>query len=236
MKKAIVFALAVVLVLGFAGMAFAGISNSKHDLTSGTTDGRGTGTQQICVFCHHPHRGAAPTGNTNVVNDLLWNIASFSQTVYNTYVSTGSTNSQGMDTNVTKADSLATYLCMACHDGNLAAGSLVALPKDGNGSNMSSVDMSAANLGTTLRDDHPVNFTYPSEDSRAGDTIVKNTNNWITGNVSAVAAYPLFNGKMQCGTCHDVHMGGADSASNSLDFMRGNTVGSEICVDCHLKK
>jgi predicted CXXCH cytochrome family protein len=41
---------------------------------------------------------------------------------------------------------------------------------------------------------------------------------------------PLFDGKMQCATCHDVH----DNTS-SRPFLRASTTGSEICLACHGK-
>jgi len=237
MKKFFVFALAMVMVLGLASISFAAISGSAHDLASGANmagtayAGIGTGTNQICVFCHHPHRGANGSGDGNVRNDLLWNMASFSATTYATYAQSGSMNATDVGTALTSTNSPQSYLCMACHDGTIGANSLVRTPGDSLTNNTLYSLAGAAVLGTTLEDDHPVNITYPADEVSAGN-LATNTSTLVSGTVNS---YPLYAGKMQCGTCHDVHAGDT-SASADIGFMRGDTVGSEICTDCHLTK
>jgi len=228
MKKFIVFAVALVLVLGLAGVAFAGISGSKHDLA--TLDRAGTGSSQVCVFCHHPHRGVAPVGDANISNDLLWNMADFSQASYATYADSGSINATDIGVAINK-DAPQSYLCMACHDGAIGQDALVTAPIDGTNISTSPTVGAQANLGTTLEDDHPVNMEYSVDEVTAGN-LAANTATMVAGK------YPLYAGKMQCGTCHDVHAGGTDSASSTsgLDFMRGDIVGSAICTECHTGK
>lgn len=238
MKKIFVFAIAMVMVLGLAGMAFAGVSGSAHDLASGAgmddvAYGVGTfvDTVQICVFCHHPHRGDAGAGAT-VKNTLLWNMDDFSRTSYATYAQSGTMNAGDVGVAVDSADAYASqsFLCMACHDGTIGVGALVTTPGDNDANVTVSYALDPrADLGTTLADDHPVNIIYPTDDT----LIVTNNGNMVN------STYPLFGGgKMQCGTCHDVHAGGTDSASSAsnMDFMRGDIRGSQICLDCHLGK
>lgn len=235
MRKVLVLVLAMILVIAMAGFAFAGISASAHDLVSGpfaagTTLTLGTGTTQLCVFCHHPHRGVSATSP----DALLWNMDDFSLASYPTYAQSGSINATDPGT---AADITApqTYLCMACHDGSIGTGALVTKPYDGTDITGGPYNLSAeAALGATLEDDHPVNFTYPTADNNIQAVMV---GTWVDGAVST-NNYPLFSSKMQCATCHDVHAGLTDSQSSSsnLDFMRGDIVGSEICLDCHLNK
>ena len=227
MKKFIVFALALVLVIGFASVSFAAISTSKHDLSTSGPKGSGNSaygaaTTQICVFCHHPHRGEAGAGDDqNGGEALLWNMGGFAVTTYDTYASTATMNeaTAAVDSNAPQS-----FLCMACHDGVISGGSLIENPGDGNDVTYTTL-VASANLGTTLVNDHPVNMTYSDADTG------------LAANTATAAAtdYVLFSGKMQCATCHDVHAG-TTSQSNAVQFMRGNTVGSKICVDCHVTK
>ena len=241
MKKTLVFALAMVMVLGFAGMAFAGVSGSAHDLASGSNMAGvpyalGTGTNQICVFCHHPHRGAAPDGGATVKNSLLWNMNDFSALSYDTYSQSGSMNTTGgVGTALTSSNAPQSFLCMACHDGTIGTNSLVTVPGDSLTNITAAYNLTAgAALGTTLADDHPVNITWPLDDVANGSMVSNNASDTVVGDVSG-NNYPLFSGVMQCGTCHDVHAGD-NSASADIGFMRGDTVGSEICMDCHIDK
>jgi predicted CXXCH cytochrome family protein len=41
---------------------------------------------------------------------------------------------------------------------------------------------------------------------------------------------PLFDGKMQCATCHDVH-----DNSTYRPFLRASTTQSALCLACHGK-
>lgn len=228
MKKFIVLAFAMVLVLGLAGIAAAGVSGSLHDLASGTYTSGVTGTSQVCVFCHHPHRGVNGTTDNNVGNDLLWNMQGFGSAAYSAYQDSGSLNNSTSDVDSSAPQS---YLCMACHDGAIATGSLVKAPSD-TGANITTGITVNANIGTTFVDDHPVNMFYSGQDTGLA-----------TPSSGVVASkYPLFDTSntgtkdtMQCATCHNVHAGD-NSASAAIEFMRGNIDGSKICTDCHTNK
>ncbi len=218
MKKTFIVLAAVMFVVGlmFAGNAAAGVIGTDHDLSGQM----GTSTQQVCVFCHHPHRG------TDVVDDLLWNFGGI-QTQFATYNSTTNVTIDGTTEDVDATTAPRSYLCLACHDGDIAAGALIAAPGDGVGENVDGTGAPAlsANLGTTLEDDHPVNITI------AGDA------NMATENDVTAAGLPIFTGKVQCATCHDVHDTTITSGTG-VAFMRSLTwmVDSEICTICHLNK
>ena len=216
------------------GTAFAvGVSKSLHDLGTGGTlnsDIAGTGSGQTCVFCHHPHRGAGNGSNT-LTDALLWNITSgeYSQNSYAVYTSavTGSSTQNAVGSAVDKTgDDFVSYHCMGCNTTAFTS---------------SSFETGASDLGSTLIDDHPINFDYSDADFLGTEIKAETTTAAVVGNVS-VYTYPLFSGTMQCSTCHDVHAGdvGATTAGYSKDskieFMNGDTAASEICVDCHLDK
>ena len=69
---AVMAVLAAVALIG-AGIAMAGISNTKHNLSNSATPTRtfySTSTNEICVFCHTPHNasGTQPLWNRTVNN------------------------------------------------------------------------------------------------------------------------------------------------------------------------
>ncbi|MFC1770085.1 cytochrome c3 family protein [Nitrospirota bacterium] len=225
MKKILVIALTVVLSLALASIAFAGISGSKHDLSSGVGGGgaMGVATTQVCVFCHHPHQGDSTVG----ASVLLWNIDSVAGT-FSTYTGSTTIDATANGTTLDSTTGPQSYLCMACHDGAVAANSLVAAPDNGTDLGDAFTLTGGADLAYTLVDDHPVNFSYDA------DLVARDTG---IATVAAISAtYPLYAGKMQCATCHDVHAGAGDSQDANIDFMRGNTSQSDICTDCHTNK
>lgn len=233
MKKIIIVALVAVLTLCMASMAFATIVGSKHDLGTGGSGGfsqgrLGSNSGQVCVFCHHPHRGN-PTGKTaNATDALLWNLDDTTTVASFTQYSNSSMNAT---TAAVTSSAPQSYLCMACHDGAVAANSLVQVPGDGTDNTALNLGTIAANLGTTLADDHPVNFSWPTDEVAAG-AIEAAVSNIVTAGSNT---YPLFSGMMQCGTCHDVHAGDT-SKDAKIQFLRGSTTASQICVDCHTNK
>jgi len=254
MKKVILLTLAVCLIA--AGVAFAGVVGSYHDLGTGGLSDASTGTNQVCVFCHHPHRGAVTGALTNA---LLWNINKNQYSgSYAVYTNTSSVTMNAAGNAVdnvtdTTAGEYISYLCMGCHDSGLTANALLRIPRDAtsNNSAITTADFNtaASNLGTTLEDDHPVNFDF--SDNNGEDIQTEST---VSGSLvvaptqSEAVNYPLFGaeGWMQCATCHDVHRGTisgtsctgdtGESCDSKIEFMNGDTANSGICTDCHLNK
>lgn len=243
MKKVLLVAMAISLVA--AGIAFAGVAGSLHDLgDNGLAVGANTG--QVCVFCHHPHRGQVTWNGAPLTNAILWNITDWSVTAYPVYdeneSGTFNATTAGDLINDGSINSYASFFCMACHDGTVGQNALVRAPRDGINIPSDYTLPGDAALGDTLEDDHPVNFTVDA-------TLVTNDGElqalpWQS--TKTTTAYPLFGTKMQCSTCHDVHRGTLASKANcdtdagascddNIEFMLGDTVNSEICVDCHIK-
>lgn len=230
MKKVIILTLAISLIV--AGIAFATVISSKHDMRASLVMGAQFGrtitaansvTTQVCVFCHHPHRGSSSVATT-----LLWNINA-AVASFTTYTSVTMNATDGGDSLTPGATSGSNYslLCMGCHDGGGVSNTFVkGQAADGSLGSFPNLKTGIANLGSSLSDDHPVDFTYPT--TGLGD---------IQGKVGDTVAtiYPLYSGTMQCATCHDVHNG----TSRLVEFMRGSTdiiTDSKICRDCHTNK
>jgi hypothetical protein len=163
-----------------AGSVSAGsIANTKHNLgATGTGNNRTASTEEICIFCHTPHGGDidAPVP--------LWNKQLSSPDAFTTYDQLGTTT---LDAGVGMVGSVS-LACLTCHDGTQAIDNIRNAPgsggflADGGGpdglewlweSDNSSLDAVGrfqnsvdggggiiTNLGTDLRNDHPVSMQY----------------------------------------------------------------------------
>ena len=160
--------------------AVAQIAGTKHNLGTGrvtgvtmdptrtnefgATAGGVGGTNEICVFCHTPH------GSDTSAAVPLWNRSLPTGTTYTTYNSLGTTSLDGATAPVGSV-SLA---CLSCHDGGQAMNIVINQPGSGGynsgGAAMagswsgtrqnSGVISGIANLGTDLRNDHPIGIQY----------------------------------------------------------------------------
>lgn len=222
MKRVLAFAMALTMLA--SAIAMATVVSSKHDMRS-TVPGKtifaaNSTTQQVCVYCHHPHRG-----ESDVDPALLWNISDANKS-YITY-SSPTANSAGMG-GMLSEDAESTMLCMGCHDGSVGENSFVRdMVADGYLGDFPDLSSSTANFAD-LETEHPVDFVYPL--NQPG--IQPPTGDFVVGYYSSTM-YPLYEGTMQCGTCHDVHNGGVHSP---VQFIRGDDTiaNSVICRDCHL--
>ncbi len=203
-KKLLVASLVLIGGLGVCSIASAALNGSKHDFT--TMSGSGG---QICLPCHAPHN------NKNAAGELLWN---HNPTVA-TFILYGSPSMQG----VPGQPSPVSKFCLSCHDGTLAPDAYgthipVSTPLSGN-----------ALIGTNLSNDHPVSFLYDGALATADGGGLKTP-------VSAslvVTGIPLFAGKMECATCHDVHNKHATALGTGL--LNSTNAASALCLKCHNK-
>ena len=103
------------------------IRNTKHNMTRNpdilVNSTAGTGTTEVCIFCHTPH-GANPT-----LSGLapLWQRNVSPGTAFIAY-STPNFDASGLDAGRPKGVSLA---CLSCHDGNIAIDALINAPGSG---------------------------------------------------------------------------------------------------------
>lgn len=200
------------------GTAWGGIATTKHNLSAaGPGVYRATSEQQICVFCHTPHNSnpAAP----------LWNHAQSGET-YTPYSSQTLVAIPGQPTGASR-------LCLSCHDGTVALGSVHDLPfGSGTGTGVvPGLEMpitGAAALTSDLSDDHPVSFVY--DEALASQNLELVSPSTLNGGIK-----PDHNNEMQCTSCHEPH---SDTYSRFLraDYTDAAGYGSPLCRTCHDKK
>ena len=228
----------------------ADIANTKHNLSmNGTGTVKATSESQICAFCHTPH------GAKDIPKAPLWN-RTLSGATYTEY------NSTSIDATDLGQPSGNSKLCLSCHDGSLAIGTVGVL----NGQMGVTIDMNGTDadgsmppgdgsqtgftrdLGTDLSNDHPISFTY--------DTTLANTDGELRN--PAISSHianrtpgfkpdtPLEDNQVQCVSCHDPHV--RDDGGKDIKFLRLNRfqeaapAGSSfnpatdiICLSCHNK-
>ncbi len=234
--------------LAWAGPASAqtGVKGSKHDLSKGVND-----NYEVCVYCHTPH------GANTDVEAPLWNKPSGVQ-AYRTY------DSETTDGKILPVGSVSTA-CLSCHDGTQAMDTVINSPGSGFGSGRLVTSPSLisperiTNLGTDLRNDHPVGVQYGGFKIRRGQidpdfvnsatglqsAIILGRRRWWVDTESVPNANRdktdmilytrTVNGEdqpfVECATCHDPHRG---SGTNPT-FMRLTNKGSNLCLSCHIK-
>jgi predicted CXXCH cytochrome family protein len=222
----------------------ADITLTKHNLSvTGPGSVRASTEKQICIFCHTPHKSAgAPLWNQSMTK------ASYtvpSPDVWRTLKSA--------PPSVPDGDS---RLCLSCHDGTVALGSVVNIGGVATTRSMQAAGLgtltaegklspaSTAFIGTDLSGHHPVSIEVT-----AGLVNDKNTQ-CNDGEVSWKVCTPLppvrlrptdnaykFGPRtklgVQCTSCHDAH---DDPIPGTTKFLREGTASdmSTLCTKCHV--
>jgi predicted CXXCH cytochrome family protein len=214
--------LAAALVALMATPLAADVVGTDHDLSS-TLSG---GPAQVCVFCHTPHN--SNQGTDLAGNAPLWNHTLSTNATYGEYTSLTFNATDLAD--VGSGGYSVSKLCLSCHDGTIAVGSMYNPPNVSGGEATSTAGAitSNANLGTDLSDDHPVNFTYASSVNNGDGELVAEATVASQGLLSGGVG-----GTVQCSSCHDPHVSGPDAPD--LYFMRVTMEQSELCTTCHVK-
>jgi predicted CXXCH cytochrome family protein len=192
-----------VLSAVFSGAVIADILNSAHDFNNGA---------DLCINCHTPHNA-----NTNM--KPLWNHAA-STAPYTMYDQTFSTSldmtvnddGAGNPTGISAA-------CLSCHDGTVAIDNY-----GGNAATPVNFITGNENLGTDLTNDHPINIVYDPAANAIANEFKSAASVDGTG-------LKLYNGQVECATCHDVHNGAGTSGA----LLRVSNSGSAMCLACHTK-
>jgi predicted CXXCH cytochrome family protein len=183
------------------------IVGTKHDLST-----YGWGTDQTCIFCHTPHNAQSSQLAP------LWNHGATTAT-YKLYGENGSSPTFNATNTISQPTSSTTKACMSCHDGTVAM--------DTFGTRTGTHKMGGtSNLGTDLSNDHPVSFTYDAALATTDGALVMPVS---AAFVDAARKLPLFNAKMECASCHNVH------DDTNPPFLRKNNAGSALCLSCHIK-
>lgn len=242
--------------------AATSITGTKHNLgTTGTAEHMTAGTDEVCVFCHTPHGGQIGTAP-------LWNKA-LPATVYQLYGSTGG-ESATLDGQVMAVGSVSAA-CLSCHDGTQAMDNMINAPGSG-GYNAAGARLAGTwtagvgatgmmpaagitNIGSDLRNDHPIGVEYcgggltetggtckdPDFKAVTKATINSTVQFWVdtTGGTAnrekgdMILYRRAFTANVgpsvECGSCHDPH-----NYSNPT-FLRVANAGSALCLSCHVK-
>ncbi len=204
-------AVVLILVFIFSSVALAGtIVGSAHDFRGYLWNESG----EICKPCHTPH-------NTKPLPAPLWN-HEMSIATYTMY------DSPTMDADVSSQPSGISKICLSCHDGT------VALENYGDITSGTIYLFGENLIGTDLRNDHPISFVY--DDSLAikdGELYDPSTKlSGLVGSSGTIHDDMLFQGKMECSSCHDVH--NTRAAPGTKLLVKDNS-GSSLCLTCHDK-
>lgn len=222
MKRILILAIAMLLI---AGIAYAGIVGSKHDMTNNARlTGETLGYGEVCIYCHTPHRAA--TSGMNTIP--LWNRSLTSGQTYTVYTSSTFNNTMLSTLNT------ASGACMTCHDGTMAISVLYNTPNNDGNMGSGTGNLTAGRLltggpaafGTDLSDDHPVSISITSSISD-GDSQLYAAATIVTNNVVRLfGAGPAF---VECASCHNVH------SFTYTPFLRTSNAASALCLACHNK-
>lgn len=198
MKRVLIASFAGLLVV--SGGVFAQISGSDHDLSGQE------GIDEVCIFCHTPHNAipAVP----------LWNhaLSTATFTAYDSATMNALDNDDWIGT-----DGNISALCMSCHDGSVALGSI------GGNTGSSFID-NAVKFDKDLSNHHPVAFTYDST-LQAVDGELSDPSTLGNG----VTLFGSGVDQLECSSCHDAHN------PTNAPFLVVSNAGSTLCFTCHLK-
>jgi predicted CXXCH cytochrome family protein len=216
-------AIVATVVIGLSGQAVAGISSTKHNLSDTGTGDIASDNPEICVFCHTPHN-AIKNNNIPLWNHTLSTTANYG--VYTSPTFDGAADIADVG-GVIESTATITNLCLSCHDGTVALNAMnnpsnthLVTAMTGTGLTDSKISAGrATNLGSDLTNDHPVNFTY---DDTADTALIA---------AATLTNVRLFDGKVQCASCHDPHA----SDPTTQPFLRFTMEGSALCLKCHDK-
>jgi hypothetical protein len=270
MKKGLILLLGVV-IMGFAAIAIGGVDNAgiqqtPHNIPTYYPTVAGA---EPCAYCHTPHVPDAADDAGQLIYPL-WNRSQQTYT-YTMYTSpTHQMYDAGADeTKTTTELDTSTRQCMYCHNGQVSV--LINYP--GRGVNLGSGDASkynvssaffsaSGNLGTNLKPDHPVAFTYnpgvDTENNGFPAITASGARNVITGTALPLYDTSAFTGQMLgCGTCHEPHdrfnyVGKSTGTTGTQVFFlrnsdgteqwgagtnyRGGNADSALCRACHVNR
>lgn len=247
LKKRISVLVAMAAFCGVATTSVAvtnGVTYTVHNLGSTSMASVKTDeTSQVCVFCHTPHN-AVGSGK------FLWN-RNATAISFALYTASPTLN---FDKGVVTISEVS-KMCMSCHDGvtamnsmanpvpNIAPGFTNTLDVYAGGPNIGEGDSGTG--GGNLTNDHPISFTYADSISGGDTTLFASGDGGKT-----VGGLPLWEGKVECVTCHDPHINyGYPAGNNTLPgdigymggdtalkpFLRKSNASSSLCFTCHNK-
>ncbi|MDT8419050.1 MAG: cytochrome c3 family protein [Desulfuromonadales bacterium] len=195
----------------WAATPSADIRQTPHNLSisggGGDHDVKSTQEGRICIFCHTPHHATSQTP--------LWSRELAALNIYATYISPTLNASVEQPRGASK-------LCLSCHDGTIALGTLAGGVNLDTGLGLMPTDadpLRNPNLGTDLRDDHPISFAYPAA-PELSDPV-----GWPEEVRLEEDVY------LECTSCHDPH----DNQYGRFLVLDSSLQQDALCIVCHEK-
>jgi predicted CXXCH cytochrome family protein len=210
-----IYLIICVIILIMAPTVNAQIAGTKHDFSARSW---APSENKICGVCHATHN------SKNEPSAPLWNHQSTAVAAYTLYTSPTFTGQGGLTITNPSASS---KLCLSCHDGT------VAIENFGNtitGSNYIPATSRIGGItGSDMTKDHPISFQYTDALAVAdgGLRAPSTTNSGLGGTITRDM---LFNNKMECASCHDVH-----NKYNVNHLLKMSNTSSQLCLTCHKK-
>jgi predicted CXXCH cytochrome family protein len=191
----------------------AQIAGTAHDFSSESwapTSNRG------CGVCHTTHQSVPLTSAP------LWHHETTVVAGYTLY------DSPTFDGRSTITDpGASSRLCLSCHDGTVALENF-----GGISSGTNYIDPTArvgGAAGNDMSTEHPISFEYTDALAISdGGLFPPTTTN--SGLGSTIDNDMLFEGRMECASCHDVH-----NHYGVMYLLKMSNVNSELCLTCHNK-
>ena len=205
--------LMVMILFACVQGGFSQIAGTAHDFS---TESWAPTANRGCGVCHTTHQ------SINITSAPLWNHETTVVAGYTLY------NSPTFDGNSTITDpGASSRLCLSCHDGT------VALENFGGVSNGTNFIDPRARIGgvagNDLSTDHPISFDYTDALATSdGGLFPPTTTN--SGLGSTINNDMLFNSRMECASCHDVH-----NRFGVMHLLKMSNANSELCLTCHNK-
>lgn len=214
------------VVLLVPSMSRGTIIGSVHDFTANTNywlNGSSfVSRSNVCGVCHTIHHAnpdkAAP----------LWAHASTMQT----FTPYSSPTFQG----ITVTINASSKACLSCHDGSVAVNQTYSTSGTNVYSGGTAIYIASSAIipdGTPANDlsnMHPIGFSYQAAQTALPWGIKPSSSPAFSG--WSIAQGMLFNGQVECASCHDIHRTKGASASSGI-FTVVTTTGSALCVTCH---
>jgi len=253
MKKSVMLVLCILMgMLVVASIAVAGtaagtgIKAGPHDLSIGNGSAAavvGDSTEQggrdrICIYCHAPHNtiknGSAEADGIKYLP--LWNhkVTTQQYAMYSNGTEVPNDINHQSQAMVELAGKQypggVSRLCLSCHDGTVstnAYGAATSAPGADNKNISTAGAYYVIGGGGDLTNHHPIGFSYANV--KANDNEINSTDTIVTGSMTIASL--LWNGNVECTTCHDVH----NTKNAGEKFLWASDQNSAFCLKCHNK-